>query len=176
MNIREATSDDRDGIQQVYLCAFPESESSLIAKLAVDLLLEKTTPHSVSLVAEAGGKIVGHVAFSPVVVDNAEDFLGYVLAPLAVKPDHQKGGIGSKLIEVGMQGLSDKGTDVIFVYGDPNYYGRFGFSADAANQYATPYKLQYPSGWQAIVLNEYQFDTSSVAITCVDALRDPHLW
>ena len=176
MNIRIATNLDRDEVQRVYRCAFPEGESGIVARIAVDLLLEKTTPPTLSLAAEIDGAIVGHIAFSPVTIDNSETFLGYILAPLGVKPDYQKRRIGSKLIEYGTQQLSDMGVNVVFVYGDPKYYGRFGFSTDAAHQYATPYKLQYPFGWQAMVLKEYAILKPPAAITCVTSLCDPTLW
>ena len=176
MNIRIATNLDRDDVQRVYRCAFPEGEIESVARIALDLLAEKTTPQTISLAAETDGAIVGHVAFSPVTIDNSETFLGYILAPLGVKPDYQKRRIGSKLIEYGLQQLSDIGVNVVFVYGDPKYYGRFGFSTDTAHQYTTPYKLQYPFGWQAIVLKEYAILKRPAAITCVTSLCDPKLW
>jgi putative acetyltransferase len=176
MNIRIATNQDRDDVQRVYSCAFSEGESEIVSKLAIDLLSEKTTPQTISLVAETDGAIVGHIAFSPVIIDNNENFQGYILAPLGVKPDYQKRSIASKLIEYGMQQLSDMEVNVVFVYGDPKYYGKFGFSADAASQYTTPYKLQYLFGWQAIVLKECDIEKTPVAITCVTSLCDPKLW
>jgi putative acetyltransferase len=176
MNIRIATNQDCDDVQRVYLCAFSEGEREIVSKLAIDLLSEKTVPQTISLVAETAGAIVGHVAFSPVIIDNHEQFQGYIIAPLGVKPDYQKRRIGSKLIEYGMQQLSVTGINVVFVYGDPTYYSRFGFSADAAHQYTTPYRLQYPFGWQAIVINECDIEQSPVAITCVSPLCDPKLW
>ena len=176
MNIRIAANQDRDDVQRVHLCAFPEGEREIVSKLAIDLLSEKTTPQTISLVAETDGSIVGHIAFSPVTIDNNENFQGYILAPLGVKPDWQKRRIGSRLIEYGMGQLSDMEVNVVFVYGDPKYYGRFGFSADAAQKYTTPYKLQYLSGWQAIVLKECDIEKPPVAITCVTSLCDPQLW
>jgi putative acetyltransferase len=176
MTIRIATKQDRDDIQKVYLCAFQEGEREIVSKLAIDLLSEKTTPPVISLVAEIEGSVAGHAAFSPVIITSRENFQGYILAPLGVKPDYQKRRIGSKLIEYGMHQLSVMGIHVVFVYGDPKYYGRFGFCADAAHQYTTPYKLQYPYGWQAIVLNEYASETPPAAITCVTSLCDPKLW
>jgi len=176
MNIRIATNQDRDDVQRVHLCAFPQGEREIVSKLAIDLLFEETTPQTISLVAETDGAIVGHIAFSPVIIDNNENFQGYILAPLGVKPDYQKRRIASKLIECGIQQLSVMGVNVVFVYGDPKYYGRFGFSADAAHQYTTPYKLLYPFGWQAVVLNECDIIKPPVAITCVTSLCDPKLW
>lgn len=176
VNIRLATNEDRDDIQRVHMRAFPEGENALVSKLAIELLSETTTPQTISLVAEAGGVVVGHVAFSPVKIDNDERFQGCILAPLGINPDYQRAGIGSMLVEYGMQKMSGMGVDMVFVYGDPEYYSRFGFSADAACQYATPYKLQYPFGWQAIALNEADVEGSSAVITCVNSLCDPELW
>ena len=68
------------------------------------------------------------------------------------------------------------GVDILFVYGDPKYYSKFGFSVGAAERYIPPYKLQYPSGWQGIALNEYSTGESSAKIACVASLCDPALW
>ena len=176
MNIRAATDQDRENIRWVHWSAFPEDERESVSKLAIDLLAEQTTPETISLVAETGGAIVGHVAFSPVITDSAEPFQAYILAPLGVKPDCQRQHIGSQLVEYGMRQLSAMGVNVIFVYGDPEYYGRFGFSAEAAHRYTAPYTLKYPFGWQAIVLNEYDPGIAPLAITCVNALCKPELW
>lgn len=176
MNIRIATNKDRDDVQRVHLCAFPEGENEIVSKLALDLLSEKTTPQTISLVAAADGAIVGHIAFSPVTIDNHENFLGYILAPLGVKPEYQKCRIGSQLIEYGMQQLSVLGVNVVFVYGDPKFYGRFGFSAEPAQQFTPPYPLQYPFGWQAVVLNECEIEKSPGTISCVTSLCNPKLW
>jgi putative acetyltransferase len=176
MFIRVATSSDRDDIHRVYWSAFPEEEKEIVSKLAVNLLSEKTIPHTISLVAEAEGIVVGHAAFSPVTIDNNQKLQGYILAPLGVTPDYQGHRIGSKLIEYGIQQLSRKGVNILFVYGDPKYYGKFGFSVEAAECYIPPYKLQYPFGWQAIALNERVTGKSSAKIACVTSLCDPALW
>lgn len=174
--IRAATSLDRDAVREVHLCAFPEDERQIVSTLASNLLSEETSPETISLVAESNGAVVGHIAFSPVVVDSNKNWTGYILAPLGVKPEWQKRGIGAKLIESGMQRLSKKGVNLLFVYGDPKYYGKFGFTADAAAGYSPPYELQYPFAWQAIPLNEGGFAQSLVKISCVASLRDPKLW
>ena len=176
MNIRIATNKDRDAISTIYSSAFPKDESETVAKLALDLLSEDATPRTISLIAESDGSVVGHVAFSPVGVPNNETCQAYILAPLAVQSDYQQRGIGSRLVEYGMQQLSMMGVNVVFVYGDPNYYGRFGFTADAARNYTPPYNLQYPLGWQAKVLKACAIDKEPVAIQCVASLADPKLW
>lgn len=174
--IRVATSLDRDDVRDIHLCAFPEGEKQIVSTLAVNLLSKETSPKTISLVAEADGAVVGHIAFSPVTVNNKKSWKGYILAPLGVKPEYQKRQIGSKLIESGMERLSRMGVNVLFVYGDPKYYGKFGFNADLASGYLPPYELQYPFGWQAIILNEGVFTELAVKISCVDLLKDAELW
>ena len=176
MHIRIATSLDQDNIHSVHWSAFAEGEREIISKLAVNLLSEETTPQTISLVAETEGAVVGHVTFSPVTIGSDKHFQGYILAPLGVKPDYQKRRIGSKLIESGMQQLSRMGVDILFVYGDPKYYSRFGFSVDAAECYIPPYRLEYPFGWQGIALSECSARKSSIKIACVTSLCDPALW
>jgi len=175
-HIRVAIGLDRDAVQAIHLRAFPDSENQIVSKLAAELLVEETSPKTISLVAETDGVVVGHIAFSPVTIDNDKSWKGYILAPLAVIPEYQKRRIGSKLIESGKERLSRMGVNVLFVYGDPNYYGKFGFDADTASGYSPAYELQYPFGWQAIILNEGVFSESTVRISCVDPLNDPELW
>ena len=108
-------------------------ENQIVSTLAVNLLTEVMSSDTIALVAEIDGAVVGHIAFSPVTVDNNEKWKGYILAPLGVKPEYQKRLIGSKLIESGIERLTKKGVNAIFVYGDPEYYGKFGFKADVAS-------------------------------------------
>lgn len=182
MHIRIAASQDRDSIRGIYSAAFPKGESEAVAKLAIDLLSEDTAPQTISLIAVIAviavidDTVVGHVAFSPVGVENNENCRAYILAPLAVYPGYQNRRIGSTLVEYGMRQLSAMGVNVAFVYGDPEYYGRFGFNADTARDYKAPYSLKYPFGWQAVVLNEYSMKAGPAVIRCVSSLCDPGLW
>jgi putative acetyltransferase len=176
MIIRTASSQDIESIKRVYFSAFPKDEREVVAQLAIDLLVENTTPQIVSLVVETEDTIVGHIGFSPVEIDNADSGQAYILAPLAVHSDYQKRGIGSSLIAQGIKRLSAMAVNILFVYGDPDYYGRFGFKSETAFNYRTPYKLQYPSGWQAMFLNNCSATEKSVAITCVAPLCDAKYW
>ncbi len=174
--IRVATSLDREDIRGVHFRAFPEGENQLVATLAANLLNEETDPETIALVAEIGGGVVGHIAFTPVMADTSTKWPGYILAPLGIIPEYHKVGIGSKLIESGIELLSKQMANVLFVYGDPKYYGRFGFSAEAATQFMPPYELKYPFGWQARVLREGGSNDQAVRLSCVLSLRDPALW
>lgn len=174
--VRVATRSDRGVIRDIHLRAFPESENQLVAKLAESLLDEVTDPETITLVAEAGGNVVGHIVFSPVRSDTDKHWLGYILAPLGVIPEYQKTGIGSSLINSGIEQLSAKKINVLFVYGDPGYYGRFGFSVEVATPYIPPYDIKYPFGWQARIMDGTGHNVRPVSLSCVPSLCDPALW
>ncbi len=175
-SIRRATKLDRDNIRQVHLRAFSGDEAQVVATLAFNLLSEETSPKTFAWVAEIDGAVVGHIVFSPVTFDTHKTLKGYILTPLGVMPECQKRRIGSELIEIGTEQLLKQGINVLFVYGDPKYYGKFGFKAETATQYVPPYELQYPFGWLALTLNEESCAEQTVQISCVASLCDPALW
>ena len=83
---------------------------------------------TLSLVAVQGSEIVGHILFSPVTIASSEEVLAAVgLAPMAVRPEFQKQGIGSQLIERGLEQCRVAGQACVVVLGHPEYYPRFGF-------------------------------------------------
>ena len=86
---------------------------------------------SLSLVAEEGGKILGHVAFSPVRAGSVPSGW-YGLGPVSVRPDRQGQGIGAALIRDGLARLKSAGAAGCVVLGNPTYYRRFGFVNDPA--------------------------------------------
>ena len=176
MKIRRATRNDANAIRAVHLAAFPEVERELIEELAVELLSEDASPPVLSLVAESDDVLIGHVAFSPVTSRDTMKHLGYIVAPLAVSPAHQKRGVASRLIKSGVEHLSELGAGVLLVYGDPGFYGRFGFRADRGECYTPPYRLKYEFGWQGMALGDFDFPSSPVKISCVRSLHNPALW
>ena len=92
----------------------------------------------VSLVAETDGELVGHVGFSP--VTSAAPARGFGLAPMAVRPDVQRRGIGGQLVVAGLAAVAEVGAEFVVVLGDPRYYGRFGFGPAAARGLADEFR------------------------------------
>ncbi len=173
--IREAMIEDAEGIRAVHLCAFPDEENEEVAELAVGILRHTSTPASLSLVACIGEAIVAHVAFTPMNKASSGELVGYNLAPVGVHPDHQKAGLGSKLIEYGIERMREQGVTILLVYGDPAYYGRFGFNAEIAEPFAPPHPLEFPFGWQGMFLSENPA-FKAAALSCVPPLDQPELW
>lgn len=101
-----------------------EDESKLVERVRES---EGFIPE-LSLVAEMNNKIVGHLLLSKAKVeDQNEEHTVIVLAPIAVKPDLQKQGIGSSLIKEGIRRCKELGYELILLIGHPSYYPRLGF-------------------------------------------------
>ena len=93
-----------------------------------------------SLVAEMDGQVVGHILFSRVaIVTEFGTVEALSLAPMAVMPDCQRQGIGSKLVEAGLEACRERGHKIIVVLGHPEFYPRFGFSAELAQPLESPF-------------------------------------
>ncbi len=121
--IRPEKPEDIPAIHALNAAAFPTpAEADL-----VDTLREQDA-HVLSLVAEDEDRVVGHILFSPVVIETASghiDALG--LAPMAVLPERQREGIGSRLVATGLTQCTALDYPAVVVLGHPDYYPRFGF-------------------------------------------------
>jgi len=177
MNIRLSQGQlDVSAIGMVIEKTFCDEENKLIMNLVVELSEETISPSIKSLVAEVDNQVIGYVSFSPIFLKSDSSISGYILAPLAVVPKHQKKGIGSNLIKSGIDMLTENGVGAILVYGDPDYYRRFGFKAEIGLSFVPPYSLQYPFGWTGMMLNETSIPEQPIQFDCVAALSKPELW
>jgi putative acetyltransferase len=174
--IRLARKEDIPAIRQLNLVAFDPSERELIADLAVKMFSSPPEPPTFAYIAEIDGALCGHCAFSPLWVRSPTPLTAYSLAPLSVHPDHQRKGIGSNLIHRGIEHLRREGVDLLWVYGDPDYYTRFGFSHTLGKALRPPYPLHYPHGWLGLNLSKVDLGESTLAVDCIPALRNPALW
>ena len=174
MNIRASKNEDLAFIRSVHEDAFGEPEGKSVAQLACDLLEDETAKPLTSLVAEDNGKIIGNIIFSSVKVDGYEDLSIYILAPLAVSKSYQQKGLGTKLINHGLETLRKGGADVVLVLGDPNYYSRSGFKA--GQNIKPPYKLEYPEAWMALELKADMLAKIDGVAKCATSLCQPEYW
>lgn len=135
MIVRPETLADASRIRTLTDAAFAGAEHSSQTEAAIVDALRRSGALAISLVAEQDGAIVGHAAFSPVLIDG-KDLGWFGLGPVSVSPGLQRGGIGTALIEEGLALLKARGARGCVVLGDPNYYGRFGFTSKHALRYA----------------------------------------
>ena len=106
---------DENAIGAVIETAFCEEENKLIMTLALELARDITSPSIKSLVAEVNERIIGYVSYSPIFLKSDTGISAYILAPLAVSPQHQKQGVGSQLVRRGIDVLTKEGVDVLLV-------------------------------------------------------------
>jgi putative acetyltransferase len=130
VTIRPERAADHAAVRELLLAAFPTAaEADLVGKLRAD------GDAAIALVAVSEGRIAGHAVFSPMKAPMRA--LG--LAPVAVAEDWRRRGIAARLIEAGLDRARRGGWQAVFVLGDPAYYGRFGFSAELAAGFSSPF-------------------------------------
>jgi putative acetyltransferase len=152
--IRPETPADVNDIAEVTEAAFRTLEISIHTEQFIISALRAAKALAVSLVAEMEGRVVGHIAFSPVTLsDDTPDWYG--LGPVSVLPEYQRQGIGGALIRAGLSCLRALNARGCCLVGHPEYYGRFGFKNPAGLAYegippeaffALSFDEQYPQG------------------------------
>ena len=135
LEICPETDEDQKAIWNVNQAAFTgDDEANLVDALREGGYVE------VSLVAEEDEHIVGHILFSRLpIITNTGTVEAVSLAPMAVLPSHQRQGIGSQLVEAGLEACRVKRHNIIAVLGHPEFYPRFGFSAELALPLESPF-------------------------------------
>jgi len=121
--IRPETPEYVNSIRYVNEQAFGQKEEAkLVEKLRNRAAL------TISLIAVQNSDVVGHIAFSPVVIESeSSSFEAIALAPMAVLPAYQRQGIGRQLVSAGLEECRNLGHEIVVVLGHPDYYPRFGF-------------------------------------------------
>ncbi len=169
LEIRRSTPADLGGIEAVYPLAFPDEDLLPVVR---NLLAEPDI--AMSLVGEIAGSVVGHVIFTDCGINENTSGVS-LLAPLAVTPSRHGQGIGSALVRTGIETLGKRGLSRVFVLGDPGYYGRFGFEAEALVEPPYPMPTEWASAWQSLKLDDAAADTAG-KLSVPPQWRDPALW
>jgi putative acetyltransferase len=136
--LRPEGKGDFDAVRKLNKKAFKgNSESKLIDALReADVFIP-----ALSLVAEKGGKVVGHILFTPIVIKDAGAAVpALALAPMAVLPEFQGQGIGTALAKYGLEECRKLGHKIVIVVGHPEYYPRFGFVKAGEKDLALPFE------------------------------------
>ncbi|HET6574089.1 MAG TPA: GNAT family N-acetyltransferase [Fimbriiglobus sp.] len=144
--IRHETPADHEAVRQVNRLAFgQDDEAGIVEALRTGGYVR------VSLVAEVAGRVVGHILFSEVpILTHGGTVPALSLAPMAVLPEFQRRGIGSALVEKGLEACRDQGRCIVVVLGHPDFYPRFGFSPKLAETLSNPF--HGGEAWMALEL------------------------
>lgn len=140
MIVRAATPEDLPAIEHIHRTAFAASEMGHNGEAELVQALYHDGEVACSLVADEDGRLLGHAMFSRMDVEADGQVLRAAgLGPVAVLPDTQKGGVGGALIQAGLAQLKADGFAISFVLGHAGYYSRFGYRAELAAPYASPF-------------------------------------
>lgn len=135
--IRPARPDDSASLRHIHCAAFGRpAEAELVVALQAEGYVV------VSLVATLGDEPVAHILFTELPLRRAEGLgvvRGLALAPVAVRPDVQRQGLGAALIMAGLEHSRAAGAAAVVVLGHPEYYPRFGFRAELARTISAPW-------------------------------------
>ncbi|NMC53036.1 MAG: N-acetyltransferase [Chloroflexi bacterium] len=138
IEIRPECSSDIPAIHSVNAAAFErDSEAHLVDQLRDHGGL------ALSMVCVQDGQVIGHIAYSPVMIefDDGGSLPALALAPVAILPEHQNSGIGTHLIQVSLDILKAQGHHLVIVLGHPDYYPRFGFKPASGFNIRSPYNV-----------------------------------
>lgn len=125
IDIRKETEADYAAVGALLDRSFGQPDE---ARLVTSLRQCSAFIPELSLVAELDGRIVGHIMFTKVsIVRETSEYPSLALAPMAVRPNSQRNGIGTKLVRTGLQRAGELGHQSVIVLGHPDYYPRFGF-------------------------------------------------
>ena len=124
--VRNETSADVGAIAEVTIAAFNTLAISNHTEQFIIDALRAAKALTISLVAKVDGRVVGHIAFSPVAISDGTP-RWYGLGPASVLPEYQRKGIGKALIQEGLSRLKDLNAEGCCLVGRPEYYRRFGF-------------------------------------------------
>jgi len=151
ITIREEQPQDTKIIRDLNKRAFGQTqEADLVDKL------RQTCDDLLSLVALMQNEVVGHILFTPVMVEGEDSMVqGMALAPMAVLPEYQRQGIGSALVRTGIEKLKKRQCPFIIVLGHAEYYPRFGF--EPASRYGIRSEWEVPDdAFMILVIGEFE--------------------
>jgi putative acetyltransferase len=136
---RSETPSDYNTIREINTAAFGRpAEAQVVERVRAqaDFNLE------FSLVAELDGEVVGHVLFSEMHLEGADEAVKLLgLGPVAVRPDHQRQGVGGSLIREGLGRAKSAGFRAVILIGHPTYYPRFGFAPASRYEIKSTYNV-----------------------------------
>lgn len=178
MNFAEYNLSDSEEIEKLFTEVFSKSEGQseglLIGKLTHNLM-NSTEPKDIyGFIAKKNSKIIGSIFFTRLTFKS--EINTFILSPVAIHTDYQGQGVGQKLINFGINYLKENGVELIFTYGDPNFYKKVGFKPISEKVAKAPLELKYPIGWLCQSLVGREIEPIAGNSYCVAALNHPEYW
>lgn len=179
MEIRKSDEADRSEIENIHIQAFGREKGQEIADLVNDLFDDKTAKPLLSLVAVENDRLIGHILYTKAVIGGTDKSVSVqLLAPLGILPEAQNKGVGSRLVNEGLDLLKKTGTDMVFVLGHPGYYPRFGFVTAGRLGFEAPYPIpgKDADAWMVQELKNGIIGSVKGKVQCAQVLDQPEHW
>ena len=141
ITIRPARGEDVAALDALLVASFPAPAEAALVR---DLCVEGDMVLMLVAVDEETDSLIGAIAFSRMSVEfGGKPINAVALAPIAVAREWRQQGVGEALVAAGIERLEQEGVVLCFALGDPGFYGRFGFAADVASGFDSPYAGDY---------------------------------
>jgi len=159
---------------EVFSASENDTEGKLIGAFVSNLI--STTEHKdlIGFVSSSVESSVGCIFFSRLVVPSGQE--AFILSPVAIATSEQGKGHGQQLINYGLNHLKSSGVELVFTYGDPNYYSKVGFIPISETVVKAPLDLSQPEGWLVQSLHGRPIVAMQGSTKCVNALNSQELW
>ena len=159
---------------RVFTASEGQAEGSLVGNLVAELV-PTTAPQDIyGFTATESETLVGCIFLSRLRFENSVG--AFLLSPVAVHTDFQRQGIGQSLIRFALEQLRKDGIELVFTYGDPDYYASVGFKCITEAIARAPCKLTRPEGWLCQSLTGAEITPIAGQSRCVKALDKPEYW
>ena len=163
-----------DLFEHVFTNSEGTDEGKVIRKLVTDLITSTDKNDLIGFTANAQNEVLGSIFFSRLSLTNNKT--AFLLSPVAIATKQQGKGLGQELITYGIDHLKSLNIDLLFTYGDPNFYSKVGFQQISESSIKAPHELSQPIGWLAQSLKDSPLNMTGWSSKCVAALDDKKYW
>lgn len=178
MKLAAYSPDQSQEVIKLFIDVFSDSEGQkegqAIGQLVAELIGTTGSKEFKGYVSISDRKIIGCIFFSRLTLSSGK--ISFILSPVAVSSREQGKGVGQQLINFGIQQLKTHDVELVFTYGDPNFYSKVGFKQIGEDVVKAPQKLTYPEGWLAQSLTNENFTSEIGVAGCVGALNRQEYW
>ena len=158
----------------VFTSSEGEKEGRLIGSLSSQLASNIDNHEIICFGVYENETLIGSIFFTR--LQFSKPIQVFMLAPVAVRTEHQGNGIGQALINYGLNELKNRSVNVAVTYGDPSFYSKVGFQTLSENVIQAPLKLSMPFGWLGQSLTGESIPTINERPVCAKEFNDPVYW
>jgi predicted N-acetyltransferase YhbS len=160
--------------KKVFTKSEGKKEGNIVGILSFKLAKLIDGKNVIGIEGTINNRIVAYIFLTTLVFK--EDYLVYLLAPVAVDNKIQKKGVSKKIIKFGIKYLKEHKVDILMTYGDPSYYSKVGFKKTKVSIIPAPYKLSQPIGWLINKISSKKINKFKSEPNCVRPFRNKKLW